>query len=131
MDTMVVPVPCTPLLPLKLETRTSPGASGPPGRKPTGTKATPYGLPSPLDGTVDTIRSGLVGSWPRMDSAIAHVGTRRVGSARKAAIRIGRFIVPPLLEELGPESAPACKSLVKKAPIYCNSVKPYRVSPAP
>src|ERR1700733_3395773 len=97
---MVVPVPCSLALLLKLETKMSPGPSGPPEGKPGGTKATPYGLTSPLAGTVDTIRSGLGGRSPRMDSASAHAGTRMVGSAKKTAIRIEMVIAPPFFQWL-------------------------------
>jgi hypothetical protein len=43
---------------LKFDTRTSPGLIAPPLGKLVGTKATPYGFPSPLAGTVDTTRMG-------------------------------------------------------------------------
>src|SRR5215469_5550713 len=56
--TIVVPVPCRPELLLKFETRTSPARSGPPGGKPTGTNATPYGFPSPLPESVETEMTG-------------------------------------------------------------------------
>src|ERR1700722_8013774 len=98
MATIVEPVPCSFWLLLKLETRMLPGSSGPPEGKPTGTKATPYGLTSPLDGTVDTIRSGLVGSCPKMDSASAHAGTRMAGSTRNTEIRIDRCIFPQFFD---------------------------------
>ena len=48
--TMVVPVPCRFDLALKLDTSTSPAISRPVVRR---TTATPYGLTSPLAGTVD------------------------------------------------------------------------------
>jgi len=48
--TMVVPVPCTLALSLKLLTRMSPAVSRPPEA---GTTATPYGFTSPLAGTVE------------------------------------------------------------------------------
>src|SRR5580700_9401614 len=48
--TMVVPVPCTLALSLKLVTRTSPAVSRP---AEAGTTATPYGFTSPLPGTVE------------------------------------------------------------------------------
>src|SRR5216683_6772337 len=57
-STMVVPLPCRFELALKLDTSTSPGLIVPPLGKLAGTKATPYGLRSPLDGTVDTTRTG-------------------------------------------------------------------------
>src|SRR5260370_36669019 len=50
--TMVVPVPCLFDGALKLDTRTSPGISVVEGGTPLGTKAMPYGLRSPLVGTV-------------------------------------------------------------------------------
>ena len=39
----------------------SPAASGPPVAKPLGTKATPYGFTSPLEGTVETFICGVAG----------------------------------------------------------------------
>jgi hypothetical protein len=57
---MVVPVPWMLALLLKLAISTSPDAMSPPVGKPSGTNATPYGLTSPFDGTVDElIRSGM------------------------------------------------------------------------
>jgi hypothetical protein len=55
MRMTVVPVPCTPFAPLKLDTRMSPAASFPPVGKPAGTTATPYGFDSagPVGGTVE------------------------------------------------------------------------------
>src|SRR6516165_839179 len=41
---------------LKFDTSTSPGEIFPPLGKPDGTNATPYGLRSPFDGTVDDTR---------------------------------------------------------------------------
>src|SRR6516165_8964442 len=41
---------------LKFDTSTSPGEIFPPLGKPEGTNATPYGLRSPFDGTVDETR---------------------------------------------------------------------------
>src|ERR1700675_3633755 len=62
-STIVVPVPWR--LPpvvvgalLKFDTKTSPGLIVPPLGKLAGTKATPYGFPSPLAGTVDRTRTG-------------------------------------------------------------------------
>src|SRR5579871_176911 len=68
-STMVVPLPCKfppATLLLKFETRMSPGWSGPPSGNPLGTKATPYGLRSPLAGTVEADRNfdgrlGMIG----------------------------------------------------------------------
>ena len=62
-STIVVPVPWRfpPVMVgalLKFDTRTSPGLIFPPAGKLRGTKATPYGFPSPLEGTVDTTRVG-------------------------------------------------------------------------
>src|SRR5580698_3689094 len=54
---MVVPVPWTLETLLKLLTSTSPPAMLAPDGNPTGTKATPYGLTSPLEGTVEELIS--------------------------------------------------------------------------
>jgi hypothetical protein len=50
---MVVPVPCLFYAALKLDTTTSPGLSVLHDGTPLGTNAMPYGLTSPLLGTVD------------------------------------------------------------------------------
>jgi len=55
---------------LKFDTRMSPGLSGPPAGKPSGTNATPYGFWSPFDATVDTSRKPA-GRKLRLSSAIA------------------------------------------------------------
>src|SRR5664279_3298061 len=61
--TIVVPVPCRLALLLKLATKTSPGDIVPPAGNPSGTKATPYGLTSPLSGMVEELIScGINGS---------------------------------------------------------------------
>jgi hypothetical protein len=76
MLSMVVPVPWRLVELLKLETRMSPAASGPPPGNPLGTKATPYGFSSPLAGTVETVSgvvaarrvtTGLVSSGPGLE----------------------------------------------------------------
>src|SRR5579864_2406430 len=69
--TMVLPVPWALVPLLKLDTKTSPPASIPPG-KPWGTKATPYGFISPLGGTVETDSEGLEGRLARMESSSAN-----------------------------------------------------------
>ena len=56
ISTIVVPVPCTLALLLKLLTRTLPRNRSPVLR---GMTATPYGLTSPLPGTVDAITEVL------------------------------------------------------------------------
>src|SRR5580692_304973 len=65
--TMVVPVPCTLALSLKLLTRMLPAVSLP---AEAGTAATPYGFTSPLAGTVEAI-CDPARSWPRKDTAAA------------------------------------------------------------
>ena len=59
--TMVVPVPCTLALSLKLLTRMSPAVSRP---AEAGTTATPYGFTSPLAGTVEATWVRPC-NWPR------------------------------------------------------------------
>jgi hypothetical protein len=73
---MVVPVPCVLVLSLKLLTRTSPADSVPPAGKWPGTKATPYGLRSPLAGMVDELTSRC--SWVRFRARQVSAGTRFV-----------------------------------------------------
>src|SRR5579871_5220008 len=52
---IVVPVPCRFWLLLKFDTRMSPGCSTPSEAMVRGVKTTPYGLTSPLLGTVETV----------------------------------------------------------------------------
>src|SRR5215831_10250488 len=70
--TMVVPVPCLFDGWLKLDTRTSPGCSLLDDGTPLGTKAMPYGLTSPVAGTVDAI----VDVGGRIDCAPAMVAPK-------------------------------------------------------
>ena len=68
--TMVVPVPWTLALSLKLLTRMLPAVSRP---AEAGTTATPYGFTSPLAGTVEAIFDPAW-SWPRKDVAVSAAG---------------------------------------------------------
>ena len=70
---MVVPVAWTPELPLKFSTSKSPGFSTPAPSKPCGTKATPYGLPSPFGGTVEKVCCMEPGKLGRIGSERADV----------------------------------------------------------
>src|SRR5579884_2596097 len=66
-ETIVRPVPCLPEEALKLLTRMSPGRVLPPDGNPAGTIATPYGLPSPLPGTVPALTEGVWASEARKE----------------------------------------------------------------
>src|SRR4029077_7879335 len=87
-STMVVPVPWRfpPVMVgalLKFDTRTSPGWIVPPAGKLRGTKATPYGFPSPLAGTVDTTRVGPGrNGWSSSSASNTAVQSRQDATAR-------------------------------------------------
>src|ERR1700733_14996070 len=91
---IVAPVPCTPVtgtvsVLLKLLTSTSPAAMIPPPGKCSGTNATPYGLTSPLPGTVEElINCGMNGS-----AALAGVPKVTLKLAASRALRATHTIV--------------------------------------
>src|SRR5215813_2938148 len=81
--TMVLPVPCTLALLLKLETNRSPVLNAPRWGKPAGTNATPYGLSSPFSIVVET--SGKIGIGCGRASAAAVPIQKNVSTAQARA----------------------------------------------
>src|SRR5580704_13140493 len=104
-STIVVPVPCTFALLLKLLTSTSPRY-----RRPVlcGTTATPYGLTSPLAGTVDAMTLVWFSGPMKVSEAFAAVATMPLPASRPAVamtiaampanLRVGlmSLLLPPL-----------------------------------
>src|SRR5579871_5859529 len=96
--TIVLPVPCVLPLLLKLETRMSPGESGPPFGNPGGTKATPYGFISEIAGTVEILNPGTAGrfgisGWCLMSTAEAELHNSRNEAPAAVHEKTNRFII--------------------------------------